>query len=327
MLRGLRRLQHLLRGNQPSGVAVSHHHRHLHQRSAPRPTPPKRVPHRPHHRPATSRPGWTLVARATIGRSRCTGCVARHPTRRRVGDIASAIPAGCLLSRYRRTPVPRDRRNHGVLRRLRLVTSAPRAPTIYEPCCEPHTDGHEYQYDGDYAGSVPMWSILLAVGLAVVIAVLRPARTQRPTPIVTRKILLRAVVLLASWAIRLLVAAWTVPRVSLSVPGFVVAIAVFAVTQAILSLSILKLPHRYASLLLGGTGLALTIVALILGSVLTHGLTIDGTASWLATTVVVWLVTTIGARYSCPSCSSATGRARPDQRHAGAKGCTSVVRV
>jgi len=35
--------------------------------------------------------------------------VARHRTRRRVRDIASAIPAGCLLSRYRRTPVPRDR--------------------------------------------------------------------------------------------------------------------------------------------------------------------------------------------------------------------------
>jgi len=70
---------------------------------------------------------------------------------------------------------------------------------------------------------------------------------------------------------------------------------VFAVTQAILSLSILKLPHQYASLLLGGTGLALTIVALILASVFTRGLTIDGTASWLATTVVVWLVTTIGA--------------------------------
>lgn len=86
-----------------------------------------------------------------------------------------------------------------------------------------------------------------------------------------------------------------VPGVSSSVPGFIVAVVLFAVTQAILSLSILKLPHRYASLLLGGTGLALTIVALILASVLTHGLTIDGMASWLATTVVVWLVTTIGA--------------------------------
>ncbi len=81
----------------------------------------------------------------------------------------------------------------------------------------------------------------------------------------------------------------------MSVTGFVVAVAVFAVTQAILSLSILKLPHPYASLLLGGTGLALTTVALILASVLTHGLTIDGMASRLATTVVVWLVTTIGA--------------------------------
>jgi hypothetical protein len=72
-----------------------------------------------------------------------------------------------------------------------------------------------------------------------------------------------------------------------------VAVVVFAVAQAILSLPILKLPHRYASLFLGGTGLALTIVALILASVLTRGLTIDGTASWLATMVVVWLMTTI----------------------------------
>jgi hypothetical protein len=81
----------------------------------------------------------------------------------------------------------------------------------------------------------------------------------------------------------------------LSVRAFIVAVAVFAVTQAILSLPILELPHRYASLLLGGTGLALTIVALALASVLTHGLTIGGMASWVATAVVVWLVTTIMA--------------------------------
>jgi hypothetical protein len=110
-----------------------------------------------------------------------------------------------------------------------------------------------------------------------------------------RQVVLRAVALLASWAIGLLVAAWIVPEVSMSVLGFIVAIVVFSVTQAILSLSILKLPHRYASLLLGGTGLALTVVALVLASVLTDGLAIDGVASWLAATVVVWLVTTIGA--------------------------------
>jgi hypothetical protein len=111
----------------------------------------------------------------------------------------------------------------------------------------------------------------------------------------SRQILLQAALLLASWAIGLLVVAWIVPGVSVSVPSFIVAVVVFTVAQGILSLATLKLPHQYASLLLGGTGLALTIVALILASVLTHGLTIDGTASWLATTVVVWLVTTIGA--------------------------------
>ena len=110
-----------------------------------------------------------------------------------------------------------------------------------------------------------------------------------------RQILLRAVVLLGSWAIGLLVAAWVVPRVSLSVSGFIVAVVVFSVAQAVLSLLILKLPHGYASLLLGGSGLALTLIALILASGLTHGLTIRGIASWVATTVVVWLVTTVGA--------------------------------
>ncbi|WP_319445210.1 MULTISPECIES: phage holin family protein [unclassified Mycobacterium] len=109
------------------------------------------------------------------------------------------------------------------------------------------------------------------------------------------RILLRAVVFLASWSIGLLVAAWIVPGVSVSLPAFVVAVMVFAVTQAILSLSILRLPHWYVPLLLGGTGLALTIVALILASILARGLGIDGVAAWLATTVVVWLVTTIGA--------------------------------
>jgi hypothetical protein len=128
-------------------------------------------------------------------------------------------------------------------------------------------------------------------------------------------IVLRAAALLASWAIGILVAAWIVPEVSLSVSGFLVAIVVFAVTQAILSLSFLKLPHRYASLLLGGTGLALTIVALILASVLTHGLTIDGMASWVATTVVVWLVTTIGA-ITLPELLIRDGATRPDRTQA-----------
>ncbi|MGO9382955.1 MAG: hypothetical protein ACLP4W_12900 [Mycobacterium sp.] len=110
-----------------------------------------------------------------------------------------------------------------------------------------------------------------------------------------KQILLRAAVLLGSWAIGLLVAAWVVPGISVSASGFIVAVVLFSAAQTTLSLLILKLPRAYASLLLGGTGLVLTLVALGLASVLTHGLTIRGAASWLAATIVVWLVTTVGA--------------------------------
>ncbi len=119
-------------------------------------------------------------------------------------------------------------------------------------------------------------------------------RTARATTL-ARQVLPRAIVSLASWAIGLLVASWAVPRVSLTVPGFTIAVVLFAVTQATASWWILKSSHRCTPLLLGGTGLALTIVALVLASVSTHGLTIHSVESWLGTTVVVWLVTTIGA--------------------------------
>jgi hypothetical protein len=113
--------------------------------------------------------------------------------------------------------------------------------------------------------------------------------------IAMRQILPRAVVLMATWAVGLLVAARVVPRVSMSLSGFIVAVAVFSVAQAILSLSILKLPHAYALLVFGGTGLALTVVALGVASAFSHGFNIYGATSWVAATIVVWLVTTIGA--------------------------------
>ena len=110
-----------------------------------------------------------------------------------------------------------------------------------------------------------------------------------------RQVLVRAIALLGSWAVGLLVAAWVVPGVSVTLPAFLVAVVVFSVGQALTSLVLLKLPHDYASLLLGGAGLALTVLGLAAAAALTQGLSIDGFASWLATTLVVWLVTTIGA--------------------------------
>jgi hypothetical protein len=107
------------------------------------------------------------------------------------------------------------------------------------------------------------------------------------------RLLLRTAIFLGSAAIGLLVAAALVPGVSVSVSGFVTAVVIFSVAQAILSPFFLKMASRYATAFLGGIGLVSTLAALILASVLTHGVSIRGIGSWVGATIVVWLVTAL----------------------------------
>ncbi len=107
------------------------------------------------------------------------------------------------------------------------------------------------------------------------------------------RLLLRTLVFIGSSAIGLLAANWLVPGVRVNATGFIVAVLIFAVAQAILSPFFLKMASRYASAFLGGIGLVSTLVALILASVFTDGLSIRGIGSWVAATVVVWLVTAL----------------------------------
>lgn len=107
------------------------------------------------------------------------------------------------------------------------------------------------------------------------------------------RLLLRATIFLGSAAIGLLVAATLVPGVSVSVAGFITAVVIFAVAQAILSPFFLKMASRYASAFLGGIGLVSTLAALILASIFTHGVSIRGIGSWVGATIVVWLVTAL----------------------------------
>lgn len=105
------------------------------------------------------------------------------------------------------------------------------------------------------------------------------------------RFVIRAAIFLGSAAIGLLVAALVIPGVSVRVTGFVLAVVIFAVAQSVLAPFFAKMASRYASAFLGGIGLVSTLVALILASVLTSGLTISGIGSWVAATVLVWLVT------------------------------------
>ena len=105
------------------------------------------------------------------------------------------------------------------------------------------------------------------------------------------RFLLRIAVFLGSSAIGLLAADLLVPGVSVSAWGFVAAVVIFTVAQAILAPFFLKIANRYASAFLGGIGLVSTFVALLVASLLSNGLTISGVGSWIGATVVVWLFT------------------------------------
>lgn len=107
------------------------------------------------------------------------------------------------------------------------------------------------------------------------------------------RFLLRIAAFLGSSAIGLLVASLVVPGVTLRPLGFLTAVVIFTVAQAILSPFFLKMASRYASAFLGGIGLASTLAALILASLFSSGISIRGIGSWIAATVLVWLVTAI----------------------------------
>ncbi len=107
------------------------------------------------------------------------------------------------------------------------------------------------------------------------------------------RFLLRIAVFLGSSAIGLLVASWLVSGMTLRPLGFLTAVVIFTVAQGILSPFFLKMANRYASAFLGGIGLLSTLAALILASLFSSGISISGIGSWIAATVIVWLVTAI----------------------------------
>lgn len=79
----------------------------------------------------------------------------------------------------------------------------------------------------------------------------------------------------------------------LSVTGFLTAVIVFSVAQMALSPLVDKLARRYAESLLGGVGLISTFLALWVATLLSGGLAIHGVSTWIAATLVVWLVTAL----------------------------------
>ncbi|MFE6235891.1 phage holin family protein [Cellulosimicrobium sp. NPDC057862] len=95
-------------------------------------------------------------------------------------------------------------------------------------------------------------------------------------------------------AVGLLVASALFDGVTVHASGFVVAVLIFAVAQAILAPFVFNVARKYASAILGGIGLVSTFLALWVATLIGDGLEISGASTWIGVTVVVWLIGALG---------------------------------
>ncbi len=108
------------------------------------------------------------------------------------------------------------------------------------------------------------------------------------------RFLIQTAVFLASAAIGLLAASMLVDGVKVELFGFISAVVIYAVIQAVISPFLMKVAAKNASAFLGGTGLVASFIALLVASKVSNGLTISGgVGTWIATTLIVWLITAI----------------------------------
>ncbi len=105
------------------------------------------------------------------------------------------------------------------------------------------------------------------------------------------RFLIRLAISLVTAALGLLVASWVLPDFHLEWGGFLVAIIVFSVAQAILGPFVFNLARQYASAVLGGIGLVTTFLALLIASLFPGGIHIDGVVTWVLATLIVWIIT------------------------------------
>ena len=108
------------------------------------------------------------------------------------------------------------------------------------------------------------------------------------------RLLIGFVIQLFSNALGLLVAAYVLDEMEVSGTAFVVAVAIFTVVYALAQPFLTQLALSKASALRGGVALVSTLVGLIVTSLVSDGLSISGTATWIEATVIVWIVSLLG---------------------------------
>ncbi len=108
------------------------------------------------------------------------------------------------------------------------------------------------------------------------------------------RFLIRTLINLGTAALGLLIAAWIIPGVPVTVSGFLVAVLVSTVAQAILGPFIFTVARQHSAPILGGIGLVSPLVALFIATLFDGGSTISGVTAWVLAPPVVRVVTALG---------------------------------
>ncbi|MFM1917216.1 MAG: hypothetical protein RJB01_731 [Actinomycetota bacterium] len=75
--------------------------------------------------------------------------------------------------------------------------------------------------------------------------------------------------------------------------GFIWALLIFAVLSAFLPWLLAKVVGRYAPGLMALTGLVSTFLALLVTTLLSSGLSIDGVSTWVMATLFIWVISLV----------------------------------
>lgn len=109
------------------------------------------------------------------------------------------------------------------------------------------------------------------------------------------RMLVSLLIQLAASAIGLIVAAVILDDMTLSGSAFIIAVAIFTLTTAIVNPFVMKMAVKQAQALLGASALITTFIGLLVTHLLSDGLSIRGLSTWLFATLVVWLVSLLAA--------------------------------
>lgn len=96
-------------------------------------------------------------------------------------------------------------------------------------------------------------------------------------------------------AFGLLVAAIVLPDFRISLLGFIMSVLFFTAAQVIMAPFVLKLSIKYMPALRGGIALVTTLVSLLLTSVFTNAISLNGVSTWIAAPLIVWLGTVVAS--------------------------------